>query len=351
MRSCEHYQEDLSALVDGELGSEAAGDLRHHLEVCADCRQVHEDIQTTRDTLGRTFAVAMASAPAAPPALSTRAPAARRGRLLRLRWIAVAGVAAAVLVFALFNLFEVEEAAAADVLKMAADRHLDLEEYEFFATIDSEFFQVLGNIFDVKPKTSAGSTCLRILARAPDWFVIHEVENLNTRKVKAGEVVGFQGETAWKYDPEKGEVTFCKSGDMTFGFLGGKTRIKKGHSNLFKLLSWDFYRSMADDQEHQQITEITGPFDRRIRRRVFRLQPKPKADGKKQWIWSKTDVTINPAENLVERMEFDINLTGISIFGVKIELAEANPGLSDAVFDHRTYTPPGTPVVGEVKGE
>lgn len=62
-------------------------------------------------------------------------------------------------------------------------------------------------------------------------------------------------------------------------------------------------------------------------------------------------LTINPGENLIEKMVFDVDFSGVSLLRITLELAEANPGLADAVFDHRTYAPPGTPVVEKKPGE
>jgi len=342
MISCEKYCSDLSAYLDNELDADASGALRIHLEVCPACREVLEDLEATRGALGRTFTETMASAPPPPPAMR---PAARKTG--RLRWIAALGAVAAVLVIAVFHIYEPKEAAAADLLKQAAGRHLKLEDVEFFATVESELFQTLGRLFDVKPKKHTKPTYLRILAAAPDRLVIHDVENLNTREIKSGEVVGYRGQAAWKYDAKKGHVVVGKPDEITFGFLGGSTRIKKGpgQADLFKSLSWDFVRSMAENEDDQRITEITGPFDRRIGRRVFRIEPKPGDTGKTQWVWGRAVLTINPGENLIEKMVFDLDFSGVSLLRITLELAEANPGLADAVFDYRTYAPPDTPVV------
>ena len=46
------YREQLSALLDGELGEEARAEALSHLETCEDCRQYFAELTAMHDALG-----------------------------------------------------------------------------------------------------------------------------------------------------------------------------------------------------------------------------------------------------------------------------------------------------------
>ena len=54
---------------------------------------------------------------------------------------------------------------------------------------------------------------------------------------------------------------------------------------------------------------------------------------------------VKPLLLQVEKMVFDVNLTGVSLLRIRLELAAVNPGLNDATFGHGAWVPEGTPVV------
>jgi hypothetical protein len=356
MSPCEQCRENLSAYLDAELADEDAARIRRHVEACPACRGELDALRKTRRALAETFAETMANAPAprvlhAPPP-STEATARRprrRGRLIRL--VTAVGIAAAVILALVLNLYHPPTAAAADeLLKRAAERHLALDDAEFFVTLESQLAQMLGKLFNAKPKKITKPAYFRIVVKAPNRFLVHRVESVNSRKTKSGEVMGFDGRRGWKYDPEKGHVEVGRRGELTFKWGTGETKLKTdlAKEDLLGFLSWDFVKSLGESDENYRITEVTGPFDRRIRRRVFRLEPapkEPKKDGKKQWVFARTVLTIDPSRNMIEKMVFDIDLSGLSILRVKLELAEINTGYEETDFGYRSYAPPGTPVV------
>ena len=43
MSNCEHYRQQISQLLDGELPAEQVQTLRTHLRTCPDCRRVYDD--------------------------------------------------------------------------------------------------------------------------------------------------------------------------------------------------------------------------------------------------------------------------------------------------------------------
>jgi len=356
MSPCEPCRENLSAYLDAELPDEDAARIRHHVEACPACRGELAALVRTREALAATFAEAMANAPAPPVSTATSPPATgsarrprHRGRLIRL--ITGTGIAAAVVLALVLNLYHPPTAAAADeLLKRAAERHLGLEDAEFFVTLESQLAQMLGKLFNAKPRKISEPAYFRIVVQAPNRFLVHEVQSVNSRKMKSGEVMGFDGRRGWKYDPEKGRVEVGKRGELTFKWGAGETKLKTdlAKQDLLGFLSWDFVKSLGESHEKYRITEVTGPFDRRIRRRVFRLEPAPKEPteaAKKQWVFARTVLTIDPSRDMIEKMVFDIDLSGLSILRVKLELAEINAGYEATDFGYRTYAPPGTPVV------
>ena len=52
---------------------------------------------------------------------------------------------------------------------------------------------------------------------------------------------------------------------------------------------------------------------------------------------------VKPLLLQVEKMVFDVNLTGVSLLRIRLELAAVNPGLNDATFGHGAWVPEGTP--------
>jgi len=353
MSPCEPCLENLSAYLDAELPAEEATAIRRHLEDCAACRRELDALARTRRTLAETFAETMAGAPAPPartgarPAAAAKGrPAGRRGRLIRL--VTAAGLAAAVILALVLNLYHPPTAAAADeLLKRAAERHLTLEDAEFFVTLESQLAQVLGTLFDAKPRKITEPGHFRIVVKAPNRFLVHEVESAISRTMKSGEVMGFDGRNGWKYDPTKGRVEVGRRGEMRFKWGAGETKLKTDleKDDLLGFLSWDFVKSLGESHRRYRITEVTGPFDRRIGRRVFRLEPAPKASETKQWVFARTVLTIDPSRDMIEKMVFDIDLSGLSLLRITLELAEINTGYEEADFSYRTYAPPGTPVV------
>ena len=43
MSNCEHYRQQISQLLDGELPAVQVQTLRAHLRTCPDCRRVYDD--------------------------------------------------------------------------------------------------------------------------------------------------------------------------------------------------------------------------------------------------------------------------------------------------------------------
>ena len=43
MSACEHYQQQISQLLDGELPPEQVQTLRAHLRTCPECQRVYDD--------------------------------------------------------------------------------------------------------------------------------------------------------------------------------------------------------------------------------------------------------------------------------------------------------------------
>jgi len=249
----------------------------------------------------------------------------------------------------------------------------EVEDVEIHATVDSDLVQVLDRIFPGKTKTAVKSvskrlikengiidrvfstgksgkppqTFLRIVARAPNLFVLHEVESLSCCMAKKGDVIGYDGKRVWKYDPEKGIVRYGKPG--TFKFRFNKTRInldeKHEHTDYFQFLSWEREKRLPGIKGHYEMTETTGPSDSRLRRRVFRMTPRSTNDGKRQWVGFCADVTLTPERTLIEKATFNVDLCGVSLLRVKLEVAEVNRGLKLADFHYRAHIPPGTPAV------
>ena len=62
MSACEHYQQQISQLLDGELPPEQVQTLRAHLRTCPECQRVYDDFLALQ--------AAVRDAAAAPPASS-----------------------------------------------------------------------------------------------------------------------------------------------------------------------------------------------------------------------------------------------------------------------------------------
>ena len=60
MSACEHYQQQISQLLDGELPPEQVQTLRAHLRTCPECQRVYDDFLALQ--------AAVRDAAAAPPA-------------------------------------------------------------------------------------------------------------------------------------------------------------------------------------------------------------------------------------------------------------------------------------------
>ena len=60
MSACEHYQQQISQLLDGELPPEQVQPLRAHLRTCPECQRVYDDFLALQ--------AAVRDAAAAPPA-------------------------------------------------------------------------------------------------------------------------------------------------------------------------------------------------------------------------------------------------------------------------------------------
>ena len=75
MSACEHYQQQISQLLDGELPPEQVQTLRAHLRTCPECQRVYDDFLALQ--------AAVRDAAAAPPAPNFNPRPPRGGRQQR----------------------------------------------------------------------------------------------------------------------------------------------------------------------------------------------------------------------------------------------------------------------------
>lgn len=378
MTACQSVQERLSAYLDEELDATESAEVESHLERCRLCRNVLEELKESQRLLCDHFSRLIDRAPVPPGIVKESArqwnssgeTERKKGGIM---FKAAAAIIAALVVTVSVYIFpsKPSDASAAELIKLASQNYLNLEDVEVWVTPTSEALNLLETIFEISEKEKKkpeehGIPPFRILLKAPNRFLVQFDAGPDPWKI-ADNLAGFDGENGWVYDKEKKQVFIQKSPKFEFNWGkndGMSTTFDIGEQDLMKFLSWDFVERLYQEHDKYGVVEKTGPFARRIGRRVFEIinrEPEEKEEAYEtreesyeeregestleKFFWSKAFITIDPEEGLIEKFDLDINFGGLSLLRMKVEVDRVNTGVAPAFFRYSHHVPKGTEVV------
>ena len=296
--TCENVRDELSALIDGELEESRRVEIEDHLAGCDDCRALRDELIEAKNALSELFEAELAAAPPAPApeAFAAKTGAARPVSLWARSPLLKAGTAVAAAVLLMIGAFYVlpkdeVEAAPAALLKRAAERFQELRDVELWMRMESRGIAALQEMFGSKDKPIKRELArMRLLAKPEVGVLVREVEDFDDpSRDKA--VSGVDMNYAWEYDEEEGVVELqpVPEGGLGSLMLGDIAKIDAKSADALALshLSWSFLEQLKEKNRDFEIEEITGPFERRVKRRVFLLTQKSKSESEAAWSTSK----------------------------------------------------------------
>lgn len=354
MTSNDRDHELLSALLDGELSEKETTEMTTRMQHEPALRRTFEKLEGVRAATKSAFGDMIGGAPQPPSAsevFGPRDPGAeevRRPDTRRDRWVAIITVltAAAAVPFAVLLMTSKGRtpipADPAAFFQHAASQFLELRDAELYATFSTEGVSILKSLFEKDKQAEDRPTrIMRVLMKAPDYFLVHPVANTRSTAVAPGEITGFDGNRAWTYDPATNEITLDKT-KFRVALANEKTTttmtLDKSSGNFFKLLtSWDSLAEVARGKG-ATIVETTGPADERVGRRVFVFSPDEKSKDRK-WAMQNFRVTVDAKHARIERLEYDFRVIGLSLIKCDVQLARTDLGLTASDFQMNRYTP------------
>jgi hypothetical protein len=362
MTDCREINELLGAHLDGELDAALSANVAAHVDACPCCSADLADLKQTAGLLRAHFEQLIDDAPPPPRMVReqslTKNPAAMAKRKMRnIMMKTIAGIAAAALILAGLTLFPGRklEATPRNLIVQASSNYLELADVELLVTPEC---RILGAPVDIslngdgKEGTSNPVLPFKVLLQAPNRFLFHS-DPLPGSFDPDGFMFGFDGKEAWSYDNHKKTVERCPvlllGNRMKFRIDHGdkmRTTVTLKDTNSLDNLSWNYMRGLKEMSDALEITEITGPQDRRTGRRVFDLAARDDLEDEDSSIfWTRSRVTICPESDLIEKYEFDFSLFGIITFLLKVEVVRINQGLEPDFFGYKGFVPAGTEVV------
>lgn len=298
----------------------------------------HED--PARTALATAFRAQVAEAPPVPPRVRALAAARRPWRRTALV------SAAAVLLGAVgvsFFLPRRGDASPAVLLQRAANEYLDARDAKLIVTLESEALEFLASLSkDHEPGERVFQPRFHIHAMEPDKFVFYgDPKNSEGSVSVSMPTCGFDGAQAWSYDAEKNEVSIAPPGEGSH--LAGL--------DLSTFLSFGFVRELVDQPDGYDLADSTGPSDRRAGRRVFELTPKSRAAADAGPVWTAAVLTLDPAEDRIEKCVLDVKIGPVNLFTCTIELEDVDTGVGAAYFGWAQHVRDGAKVVEGVLKE
>ncbi|MFQ5654405.1 MAG: zf-HC2 domain-containing protein [Planctomycetota bacterium] len=362
MSACKEIRDQLSALLDAELAGGEAEAVEKHLESCERCGKLRSELAKTRQLLAATFRESIARAPAPslpgvpsaplrPGGLDGAGSPATVSRHNRQRLIgALSGIAAIIILGGILSFFLQERVGATptEVMRRAADRYLGLEDVELWITLESQAIDILEWIFGDGDESAGARTIERILIKAPNRFLLESTTDVRLDWGAGDGLSGWDGEVLWEYDPRERVVHACRPGpgELTFESEQGSESIDLAEIDLLRFFSWDFVRQLNDAHSRFEVREISGPSSRRSGRRIIEVTPRPDEaeEGSEESgiFMTKAILTIDPAEDLIEKMVIDVRLAVLSLVRLQIEVAAINQAVADSFFHYRAHVPAGT---------
>jgi hypothetical protein len=374
MSACEKVNALLGAYLDGELDEAERIEVSLHLKACEPCRLELRDIEATQCRLKEHFTGWMAEAPPAPrtvldesrgwpPASDVQpGPAGPKDKARSIIMKTLTGIAAAVVLTAtVYFLIPGEKVAASpgELIQRAAANYLNWSDVELELSIHLKGLDILARLSeDDKLESEDLLGKVRILLQAPHRVLIHPDGKANGFPLVDG-LFGFDGTHFWTYDAEEKAVKLGdadpESSDFSYTYSTSKTKTKhtmkiKKDTNFMRFLSWDFMEQLNRESENLAIEEVTSPYDGRVGRRVFEVKRSfDDKDGEKDFFekmfWTRSRITIDPEEGLVERYELEVKFSFISLLSFKVEVVDVNQGYAREFFHWSSHVPEDTPVI------
>ncbi len=370
--NCESRELDVDLYLDGELGPPQQEELEAHFMQCGLCARLLAERLRERRHVNEVFAAGLSSTPGVPLDLEDKmngiltegtsassssglnpvSSGRSRARTKSIPRILVYGMAASLVVLAVgFVFFPQKDVNASPLmlLSRANDRYQNFKDVELWIRVESQALTALEGLFG-KEKDSAekkkGSSLpkMRLFVDGPSHLLYQTVSSFDAPRDEFESVTGFDGVSRWSYDPEDGFVLRSEESGLDSALLKqDEEHIRPDNINFIKFFSWDFMRDLSEEENKYVIEEITWPSDRRAARRVFRIT-RSSNEEKNEVIWAGATVTIDPVEDLIEKMVIDLSWGPVSILSLTMEVARIDAGLDEKFFDISTHVPPGTPV-------
>jgi len=381
MNACDKARQRLDAYIDNELDDAARAEVALHVEGCKACHQELRELEGMRDSLKEQFTTWIAEAPTPPPTVLDRShtwppaalaatpphsPARARSKTRSIVMKSLTGIAAILLLtLTIYFLIPGEQviASPAELIQRAAEKYLSWKDVELEISVHlkgMEFLARLSEEDDLDPEDLAGK--LRILMLAPHYVLANPEGSKKGFPLVDG-LFGFDGNDIWTYDAEKKVVHLgdadSESSSFSFTYSTSTTEHSmkfKKDTNFMQFLSWDFMKQLDDNTENLEIIEVTGPYDSRVERRVFEVHrsldddetdegTKKEKSFLEKMFWTRSRITIDPEEGLVERYELDLKLSFISLLSFKVEVVDVNQGYDVEYFHWSAHVPEGTSVI------
>jgi outer membrane lipoprotein-sorting protein len=362
MTACEEVRAQLGAYLDGELDDAARAETALHVEACIDCRNELRALEATRGALRGRFEAWIEEAPPPPDAVLDRSerwpPLESKKRSIMMK--SLTGIAALIVLTASIYFLipgEPVDASPSALIKRASANYLAWDDVELRVGLHFKAFDFLARLSDDAEPDATAALLLKLVLQAPNRFLFHPEGDAKGFPLVDG-FSGFDGEYFWSYDEEKKAVrkslTEMEGEMITVTYksenFGGTNTFPKD-VNLMNLLSWDYMKELNRGGPDLGIVEITKPYDERTGRRVFKLTARKKEKDEeedsffeKMW-WTSSRITINAAEDMVERYELDVRFALFTLVTLDVEVVKVNQGLPRDFFNFSSHVPAGTPVI------
>ncbi|MEM7166496.1 MAG: zf-HC2 domain-containing protein [Planctomycetota bacterium] len=376
---CDRVQQLLSAHLDGELDAQERLGIEQHLEACSGCRAAAGLIAAVSDESRQHFAAKLESAPPPPAHLMQRftdvsVVASQRSKVRKLMFRTMTGVgvaAAAMLVFMVIPRTSVGETPA-QVAERACSHYLNLRNIELLVTPSSEAVQLLETIFDSDSKDADKEEAkgeadadekrqpldpFRVYLGAPNRVLVDLYPDDDPTATDG--VIGFNGTDFWSYDAAANQLHLQTPGELNLDESElGNAGFDLENADLLAFLSWGFIQELNDaskDGKGHRLTEVTGPYERRIGHRAFefdlRRETGESDSDDKRFLEITVRVVIDPRSGLIEKTIFDVNLGGLSLIKLQAELVDVDQRLDAGMFDYQRHLKNDTKVIRDDEAE
>ena len=291
----------------------------------------HDEDAAVRGALREVFDEWQTQAPAAPDraVLERRASSLSAGshparpllpRVFRLG--AAMAVAAGLIAIVMLALRDDPVLGPRAALLRAAERYQGARDAELRVKFDIPGVRSLLKIFGSEGEPPEAKY-FRLLVRAPREYVVAEIDGPNGEWNDTLQLDGFDGKRSWSYDRKKRHVVISDPPDSE------EDRERREKTDLMDYLSLDYTTELADEEKYR-VTELTGPADERVGRRVLRLEAVPEEVTKGfRPAWTESEIHIDARTGQMQKVIVEAEVLGASMLRFEIDLVATDVGLTD----------------------